>query len=508
MENFPEPIPSSAEVLHNYRDEILAEYTHRISFPIRKVNKLDYDLDETEREQQNESNLTSILENRDLLLGSFREPGLESIVLNNLLELVYMKDRVASNQENPKTVRGRLAEFGLEMLAELSPDIVVATRNGALGDFKGFGALQNLSEEGNDEQKVIAVTALTNLLPEIRERLEKENTSRVGSSAVRSIFKHGTYDQAMEAGAVLSSVIEHADPASLPLLVSAFYTESAANDLLIDLGFRAVTKILEDRALSYLDLSQAWIASTSSKKWEYAIHDNLKAVIELEKALPGACATLMSEFGVHDFGRYPVELLLRQVKEKDDLSKPYGVILYPEEDWNGAFYQGQEMFKKLFDTVENEFSLRVMECDGRIDVARALITLNKRYNPEDGSGHKIELAILGGHGDGKSLLFGGNDERHKLSTKDLTGGGVLKARTLFAEGPTIVLVSCHAGEDGGIGYELSVLLNAKVIAPNKATNISELYASKNEGQDRFRFNAKFIAEDSTTVFTQGVNDKK
>jgi hypothetical protein len=125
-----------------------------------------------------------------------------------------------------------------------------------------------------------------------------------------------------------------------------------------------------------------------------------------------------------------------------------------------------------------------------MDVARALIELNKKYNPPDGSGHKISLAIIGGHGTEDSIRFGGDDERHALLSQDLQGRGIQRTGEFFEDKPTFILVSCSTGADKGIGQKLSEVMGAKVIAPKIPTHIREYYVGKRRGGN-FRFNARY-----------------
>ena len=39
-----------------------------------------------------------------------------------------------------------------------------------------------------------------------------------------------------------------------------------------------------------------------------------------------------------DFGRYPVDVLVEQYDTRDDQEKPYGIVVFPEDDHNGSFY--------------------------------------------------------------------------------------------------------------------------------------------------------------------------
>lgn len=194
-----------------------------------------------------------------------------------------------------------------------------------------------------------------------------------------------------------------------------------------------------------------------------SIAANLLSLLSIESQRPGIGFVLQSEFGVNDFARYPQELLIAQYDQRNDDSLPYGVIIYPQYDDNGAFYKDRPVFKALFDQLQGEYGIRVWEVKDLLELVNALNTSRHRYG-------KISFAIIGGHGTTESIQFGSEKTREgKLTQSHLGKPGASSLKLAFIDNPTIILDSCSTGELGAIGQEIS-RIGAKVIAPSRPTN--------------------------------------
>lgn len=86
------------------------------------------------------------------------------------------------------------------------------------------------------------------------------------------------------------------------------------------------------------DIRDAWLESTKKDNMPRIIAKNLSAIRLLEQKEPGIVQRLYEEFGIRDFARYPEELLISQDKNQKDIQQPYGIVIYPRNDHNGAFY--------------------------------------------------------------------------------------------------------------------------------------------------------------------------
>ncbi len=198
---------------------------------------------------------------------------------------------------------------------------------------------------------------------------------------------------------------------------------------------------------------------------------NSMRIIETER--PGICNVLFTEYGIRNFGRYPAVSLIAQYDNRDQ-QIPYGVLIYPESDYNGAFSEHEIAIEGLFrDLSAMNHGLRIYESGSRQEVVRALISADKRY----GKQNKISFAVLGGHGEPDSIAMGGRRSNGDLeiSQKDLENPRTKKIKDLFIEDPTLILISCSTGVEAGIGEDMSSL-GVNVIAPDSSTNLDQIRA--------------------------------
>jgi len=206
--------------------------------------------------------------------------------------------------------------------------------------------------------------------------------------------------------------------------------------------------------------------------------NNILAAQALESSVPGSVKKLSEEYGIQSFGRYPKELLLRQLETEDDLETPYGIMLNPREDWNGGFYNDQKVFSDFANSAQDEkMNVRVFECESKIDAAKKLIRLQRKY----GAGQKIQFAIIGGHGN-EGLLEFGQEERKTLKKDDLEKKAMQELRGFFSENATIVLNSCSTGDDFGLGEMMSELEHINVVAPDQPTSL-RLMTVQRQGEE-------------------------
>ena len=228
------------------------------------------------------------------------------------------------------------------------------------------------------------------------------------------------------------------------------------------------------------------------------VRNNLERMDELEKERPGCVRVLREEFGIENFARYPKELLIEQFDTKDDQSLPYGIVINPKADHNGAFAGGPDggAIANVWKTLKGKFRLRIFEASSRFGVARTLIRTEQRYQ-HDGGG-KIAFAMIGGHGEPDSIQFGDGENAVRLGIDDLGGSvGVAAKNKFFEPNPTIILSSCSTGKYGGIGQELSAVLGARVIGPDVPTPLPSVSVSLDaSGKPKFDVtykNAKSMA---------------
>lgn len=242
---------------------------------------------------------------------------------------------------------------------------------------------------------------------------------------------------------------------------------------------------------------------------------NLKTVVELETRQSGSAKRLYEEYGIANFGRYEERMLLHQI-DIIDQDPQYGVIIYPEADHNGAFFQNRhQLYDASLQLRTGGFETRIVEAGSQRELARRLLRLHKKYSP---AGNKFSFAIVGGHGSPNSIALGNekpldpppfpdpskSDEeqeremdawRKSISigkgsfvTDDLLAGeGIQRAlQEWFEESAPKVLVSCSTGAEGGIAEQASAQASGEVIAPKTPTNVQKISISFDAtGQPQF-----------------------
>lgn len=332
----------------------------------------------------------------------------------------------------------------------------------------------------------------------IRKKLDPSYAGGAYGHLLTAILKRGNGEQTAVATDDLRQwfdsknglPIEESERILQPLLES--------NDKVIkEKGMAVLKTVIDEFNLDSEDLLRAWSVSDKKTQHESTIMRNFHKIIELENQQPGITQVLNKEFGIKTFARYNTKTLLQQYEQRNDIDRPYGVVMFPRSDWNGAFYQDDFTLEALSDQLAPSYAMRIIECESKIGVAKSLARMNKRY----GGHQKISFAIIGGHGTKNSISFGGYDKQHQLLTSDLQGKGSGQAQKYFVEKPTIILVSCSTGTNKGIGQKLSHTLGARVIAPAVPTNVLSIEVVKE--RDSLVFKVEYREEGSLRTYRAG-----
>lgn len=191
----------------------------------------------------------------------------------------------------------------------------------------------------------------------------------------------------------------------------------------------------------------------------------------LEERCPGASKILNQEYGIRFFSRYPMGLLVNQMAEREDTKTPYGMILYPESDWNGAFKNNVRNLIKLQFELNDEYCLRVVEAGSKAEAVHRINQLRKKYGP-------IGFALIGGHGSEGSIQLGDKENGGIVEVEDFLRPGANSLKSAFVEKPTIILASCSTGKEGGIGQQMAT--DAIVIAPDRTTSVKDITTTFDE----------------------------
>ncbi len=250
--------------------------------------------------------------------------------------------------------------------------------------------------------------------------------------------------------------------------------ESAA---LVYVGER-IFPILEKNGIALHDYIYSWIRNAPGNLQNIydRVQRHVQTIESLEKKEPGIVNVLFTQFHLKHLARYPEELLLRQYYERTK-DEPYGMALYARDDEENAFIGTGTALKSLRETLPNDRLFRIVEAEDKVEVARVLKELSRRY-----PANQISFAIVAGHSTGKSVWFGPEDigYRGNFHQEDIEDVRFESTRKYFEKDPTIILISCRTGLAGNLGESLASALHARVIAPVSNTNIQTIKASESE----------------------------
>lgn len=233
--------------------------------------------------------------------------------------------------------------------------------------------------------------------------------------------------------------------------------------------------------------SAAWYEYKNEKykRGDFAmvIRKNFFAMREIMKevGIPGL-QTLFSDFGISNFGRYNVQTLVEQVRHKDDTEKPYGIVIFPQSDWNGAFYDDGTLLENFRqELVPYGVGLKIIECKSKVRVFSRLEHLDEQYNSN--GANKMRFLIVGGHGSHERIQFGErnasvdyiglNDfDMAQSAPTSRQAKAIEKTKSMFAPDMPIALFSCStASLDFGdnVARRASEVYETNVVGPMSDT---------------------------------------
>ena len=227
-------------------------------------------------------------------------------------------------------------------------------------------------------------------------------------------------------------------------------------------GVRMTAAMLKAYHLDPERCMHAWdMPSLDAEESATAYLRHLYTIREIEAKEEGGAWLLNERFGIQHFGRYPHELLFEQLEHADDAEVPYGVILTPERDHNGAFMGRIHEKAAVHDSADNlGLHTRVIEVGSLMDLARRLLALEKIYGEE-----RIEFGYVEGHGEPGSIQLG--DRPRDLVTSEVLGQASDRCSLFFKQGAPLMLESCSTGARRGVASALSSKLGTEVTAPTK-----------------------------------------
>lgn len=457
--------------------ERILELEKEFRAAVKKLNEGQYNPEDSESYYEAVSDMDSKFnEAANVLLNTLdvvNNPQVTSIVFHNLKRLL----REAS--DNPSEFFSLQPVY--DRIIRNFPQIEDCLEDRRMNPLE---SIVLMSKAGNDEQKMSAIGFLVTHLPVIERHLMTDIPSPYTkdvesvSTALLAILEDGS-EQARDhvVDIVRGLLFDSSTVAEGAEILGDMYDYKKSSSKIMQRAGNILFAVLRHYNIDEISADEWTKEWTRSHKTEAIfVRKNLEAAIQLETKQPGLAKFLSEKCGITAFGRYPVEMLIEQRENMENKERPYGIVLYPKDDWNGAFHADVEVFQTLRrrlkeDPKLKDFLIRIYECGSKKDIAKALIDLDQTYRDS----HKISFAIIGGHGTKDSINFGGESSpRNKLYSKDLHRSRVQKTGDFFEPEAVIVLVSCSTGQNEGIGQILSEKFGMKVIAPTVPTNIRRI----------------------------------
>lgn len=234
------------------------------------------------------------------------------------------------------------------------------------------------------------------------------------------------------------------------------------------------------------DLHLTWFVSSdmNPERLEEISRKNFSTILDLDSWRGGSAALLHREYGISDFGRYPLIMLQRQVEAHDE-DVPYGLLAYAEADSTGALYRINSLESLSDQLASLSVTTRIVEVANTIALGRAFLALQKRY----GENHKLKFAIIGGHGGRDSIYLGAAGEKGDLSTGTVNRLKTDNILRFFETDAPVVLFSCSTGAEEGLAEFFSQKTGLRTIAPDNDSGV-EAITVEQKG-DSLSFNVVF-----------------
>src|SRR3989338_7787196 len=104
-----------------------------------------------------------------------------------------------------------------------------------------------------------------------------------------------------------------------------------------------------------------------SEKIEATNEEDVKIMEELEKRIPGSVKILQEKYGIKQFHRYPIEILSAQAQQENE-QLPYGLVILPVSDSNGAFSDLKSSLLNLYKQLDGHYAIKVAESGSKFDL--------------------------------------------------------------------------------------------------------------------------------------------
>jgi|GEM_PF-4735621 len=202
---------------------------------------------------------------------------------------------------------------------------------------------------------------------------------------------------------------------------------------------------------------------------------NLARALSGREGLRDCPKTLLKNFGIYDFARYPFNMLERQYKNFADGNKffdmPQALTLYPRVDHNGSFYHPLgRMLDEFYSIHGGDFQFQAFEYLDKISLYK-IVQQRKKWNAP-----RTDLILFGAHagelkeGEQKIQLVPGKrmEKKGEVRLQDIVYDERFEhLKSILAPNATIIIESCYLGVENGAAQKISRALACRVIASDR-----------------------------------------
>ncbi len=386
--------------------------------------------------------------------------------------------------------------------------LAVLTRPHLLEVLKIYEAFNESTQDAPTQTPSEVASVLTHqfieqrILPRLIETLPSSFKPDAVDFLVQKVEQYGTHDQQSQLHElIIDQIVSNPDGM---VFIDRIKQQNLDMERRIEAMEQLVVEGLDHLHLNPDELIPIWRGASElgfDQPTSYVTYDllaeNFKTVVRLEQHQPGLTKMLETEFGIKVQGRYPVEMLIKQIENPPRAGDSFGIIIMPEADHNGTFFYDQAQYRQLDSGLQANQKVVIFEAADLLEVVASINQARKRY-AEAG---KISFAIIGGHGSEDIIRFGGKMDREYnhmqqrrsiLYTDDLFETGAKAVEEAFASDADIILCACETGGNIGLANDISTIMKkALVTAPDISTDISSYEAyTKENGQVGVR--AEFV----------------
>ena len=434
------------------------------------------------------------------ILDSFDDPEIAADIKWTIATTVknVSRDRSEEGQELRAGILHALIDIASQWVKHKQLDVIISSP-------ENIRVLAILAEHGMDQDKKF-VSDMIN--PEIAELILFDKNAVAGVELFIAMYAGGD-SFAEERLRQVHLEFKQSSPLSAAHILGALIENG-----LPETSKLAINIVKEDLVALGLDaekLLRVWnINGKSGQFTNDVVERNMERIYELSqiklnqvegKETENIPKFLFENFGIIEFERYPKEMLEQMHARFEDITTPYGIVIFPRIDNGehaGAFAQDTQVLGNFFDQIKSKYNLRVVEAGSKPDLTRLIGKLDRKYGHEN----KISFALVGGHGTLSMIALGeGRHARDFVFKKDLEDERFKQKASLFVEHPTFILFSCSTGIEGGLAEKLSSDFNALVMAPDSDTSVRSVKADITDEDPSFDIE---YGKGKTMVYDRGL----